>query len=314
MKRGGYTGVADGFTIVEVMIVLAVSGILFISGVILVNGRQNQTEFETGINSLQSQFQQIINETANNYYPNTGDFICAGGAGTVIHITPTAPGSKAQGTNQGCMLLGKSVQLGLDVAHGGAGALGILPIVGNQYQTDGVTPVQTMQQATPRGLYPANAGDTVPTDAAVPSLMEDGLTIATGNNACTGATGSGACYLPTVGGGYKTTGAAAFLAGDSNGNINSPNPSGNNLASGTQQLSLYAVSSGSTPDQGFAQTATNIGNVSALTNGGLGNLASASQLLICVASASTKQSGLFTISGDGSLNVALAIKNGSITC
>lgn len=99
-----------GFTIIEVMIVLAVTGALFVSAALLIAGRQQQTQFDQSIREVQSQIQQVINEIGHGFYPNSGDFSCEAGSSGPPTFTGAAAG---QGTNEGCIFLGKAIQFGV---------------------------------------------------------------------------------------------------------------------------------------------------------------------------------------------------------
>jgi prepilin-type N-terminal cleavage/methylation domain-containing protein len=316
MKVGGYDRVADGFTIVEVMIVLAVSSLLLISAAALIDGRQAKTEFTTGIHDEQQKIQQIINETSSGYYPNGHNFTCNGSASGPVSFTA---GANAQGTNAGCIFLGKALQFGLGPSVPQNGTVGVLPIVGNQYESVGgvQTPVLTVGASVPRAAYPINASEVnVPTSTAESEAMEYGLHLANSNAACGFATA--VCYKPVAGGGFAATGIAAFLSGDSAGNITATTgvAGSANLQSGSQQLSLYGVKGGSVVNQSMYQASNALGTLSRST--GLGNFDPASELLICVASGGTNQSGLFTIGGgsvaggNGGLNVGLSIWSGTV--
>src|ERR1700761_7227045 len=125
MKRGGHRTATAGFTIIEVLIVLAISSALLISAAALISGRQAKTEFMTGINNTQQQIQQIINETASGYYPNAGNFTCTGSlVGGVVSFSNAA---SQQGTNAGCIFMGKAIQFGLGSSGDDASTLGVLP-------------------------------------------------------------------------------------------------------------------------------------------------------------------------------------------
>ena len=102
--------VAGGFTIVEVMVVLAVSGAMLFTAAALIDGRQAKTEFTTGIDDEQQQLQEIIGEAASGYYPNGHDFKCTSPGNQPVSFLS---GSQQQGTNAGCIFLGKLVQFGL---------------------------------------------------------------------------------------------------------------------------------------------------------------------------------------------------------
>ncbi len=111
MTEGG--GRDAGFTIIEVMIVLAVTGMLFVAAVILINGQQNRTQFMTAANTFQQQMQQIINETANGYYPDRSQYTCRlnpfASAGPISFSAGQADADR-QGTNPNCVFMGKTIQ------------------------------------------------------------------------------------------------------------------------------------------------------------------------------------------------------------
>ncbi|HEY4161085.1 MAG TPA: prepilin-type N-terminal cleavage/methylation domain-containing protein [Candidatus Saccharimonadales bacterium] len=307
MKRGGHGPNAAGFTIIEVLIVLAISSALLISAAALISGRQANTEFTTGINNVQQQLQQIINETASGYYPNAGDFTCRGSTdGGSITFQKASPSQ--QGTNYGCIFLGKAIQFGLGSSGDDPSTLGVLPLVGNQNYDDpalannGAQPVQTLAKAAPRAVYPATANEaaagTPPATAIATTLMNYGLSVADKNGACSDSSQGGICYKKLTGDTTFPTGIAAFVAGNSSGNIATAGSNGVGLASGSEQFSLYGVDS-SQPNEAFQSASAAID---------YSNLVSASALYVCITSATTaNQSGLFTIEG-GSLNVKLQIK------
>lgn len=107
--RGGEQ--KQGYTIVEVMVFLAISGFMFIIAASFVSGRQATAEFKQGMNSINDQTRQVINDVSNGFYPSNSDFPChANAAGP-----PLFSGTNAeQGANQGCVFLGKVIQFSLD--------------------------------------------------------------------------------------------------------------------------------------------------------------------------------------------------------
>lgn len=96
-----------GYTIVETMIFLAVSGFLFASAMLLVGGQQKNTEFTTTVRDFDSKLQSVINNVSNGYYNNTGSTSCTVSGGV---ITVTANGGTA-GTNQDCTFVGQYISL-----------------------------------------------------------------------------------------------------------------------------------------------------------------------------------------------------------
>lgn len=106
MKQGGrYAKKSAGFTIVETMIVLAVSAGLFTIAALYINGKQAKTEFQVGVRDIQTQLQQIINQTESGYYGVKDTSCSAGVSGDLIF----SAGSNSLGTNGECIFIGKTI-------------------------------------------------------------------------------------------------------------------------------------------------------------------------------------------------------------
>lgn len=97
----------SGYTIVEVLIFLAVSGALLASAMLLLNGQQRRTEFSAKVREFDSKLQSIINNVASGYYNNTGMTTCTVSGG-VITVTTT---SGSVGSNSDCTFIGQYVSL-----------------------------------------------------------------------------------------------------------------------------------------------------------------------------------------------------------
>jgi prepilin-type N-terminal cleavage/methylation domain-containing protein len=107
-KSKSINGVStSGFTIIEVMIVLAITGILFISFATTIQGQQSRAKFNQSINTVKSQIDQLITQSQSGYYP-PGSFSCVtpGGSNNTEIRNDVA---NEQGTNEECMLLGKLI-------------------------------------------------------------------------------------------------------------------------------------------------------------------------------------------------------------
>jgi type II secretory pathway pseudopilin PulG len=91
-----------GFTIVETLMFLAVSGVIFVSAVALISGQLSNSQSKDAMNQLESTVRGTLNDVSNGYYPefNT-NYSCNG----------VANGS-TRGTNQDCMFAGKSITFG----------------------------------------------------------------------------------------------------------------------------------------------------------------------------------------------------------
>lgn len=98
-----------GFTIIEVLIVLAVTAAMFLLAVLSINGKQDIAEFQQAINDVRSSLQQQIDQVAAGDYSNTGNFTCDGTSGSIV----IDQGTNVQGSNDGCIYLGRVLQFGV---------------------------------------------------------------------------------------------------------------------------------------------------------------------------------------------------------
>lgn len=102
---------SSGFTIVETMIVLAITGLLFVTISAAWSGRQNFYEYQSASKEMQSHIQQAVSDVRNGYFPDTGNFSC------------TAPAALSfgtggqQGKNSACIFLGKALQFKVGTAY-----------------------------------------------------------------------------------------------------------------------------------------------------------------------------------------------------
>lgn len=119
-----------GFTIVETMIVLAVTGALFIAVAGTLAGRQRSNEFTQSINDARDQIQQVITETQNGYYASGQNFDCSLLGGGIS----LAVGSNHQGTNGDCVFLGKVIQFKIKATNPEEAR--VYPIAGIRTATD----------------------------------------------------------------------------------------------------------------------------------------------------------------------------------
>lgn len=110
-----------GFTIVEVLVVVAVTGALFVSVVLLVAGRQQKAQFEQAVNNVKAQVETAINE-AQSGYPGS----VAGCRNTGSTYTTTGP-------DNSCIFLGKAIQFTTNANE--RTTMGIHTIVGKRDST-----------------------------------------------------------------------------------------------------------------------------------------------------------------------------------
>lgn len=273
-----------GFTIVETLIVLGVTGMMVIGAILLVSGQQNRVQFQQSIQDVQARIQQAINEVGAGYYPSNDNLICQRQAGQVS----LSSGSREQGTNTGCIFLGKALQFGAASANG-----------------------QDMVVHTIAGLEDNAGGDLA---AADPTSVARGLSTNSSANFPDASVSNQLLYgLTTVdmyyfeGASRRTVGAVAFVNGlgkyeDSQ------------LMSGSQQVDVIPVDgSGPAASGGFVTDKRRVADA-INTNLASGSKNPTSGVRICLASAGTRQSGLITIgSSNRGPSVTLAIK-ASVDC
>jgi len=156
------------FTIIEILVVLAVTGGLFVAAAVMIAGRRQQTEFNQAIRQVQSQIQQVINDVATGFFPDRENFQCtAGPSGPIL-----TAGNSDQGTNAGCIFMGKAIQF--DVAGTSPELFSIYSIAGLQKNTSGQE-VQLRTQAKPKLVAPSTSEPAVP-DTSVDQPLIGGLT------------------------------------------------------------------------------------------------------------------------------------------
>lgn len=97
----------QGYTIVEVMIVLAVSGALLASALLFMNGRSRRLAFENDITDFRTELDDVINNVSSGYYARSSDFQCSGASG----VPSVSSSVSSRGTNADCQFLGRAVHV-----------------------------------------------------------------------------------------------------------------------------------------------------------------------------------------------------------
>jgi type II secretory pathway pseudopilin PulG len=115
MKGGRFRpSKAAGFTIIEVMLVLAVTGLLFVMFMLTMSGKQRRTEFGQSANDFQTVIQQTINEVSSGYYPDNLSFNCkVTGTAASPNVSISSSSGVGQGEHEDCVFLGKVMQFGV---------------------------------------------------------------------------------------------------------------------------------------------------------------------------------------------------------
>ena len=96
-----------GFTIIEVMIVLASTGALLLIAMTVIGGQVASTSFQTSSRSFATELQNIANQvTSGQYIYNNFSCSLSGGAATISTVN-----GLSQGQNVGCDFLGKNIYI-----------------------------------------------------------------------------------------------------------------------------------------------------------------------------------------------------------
>jgi hypothetical protein len=93
-----------GYTIVEVMIVLAVSALMFLAAVSFISGKEESTSFYTNTHEMASNIQDIINQVIEGKYTDTP--ISCINNGSTLTISNTIPPGPTQAD---CTFVGKFI-------------------------------------------------------------------------------------------------------------------------------------------------------------------------------------------------------------
>jgi hypothetical protein len=154
--RGHHKPATAGYTIVEVMIFLAVTSLLFVMVVVSFQGQQGKTQFTTSARDMESRVQDIINDVSTGFPGSNGSFTCSLGGGNKPRIDTATPDPDSIGTNSACIYIGKVLQLPID---GDLEGYNVYPIVGLR-QVPGSSRLSTsFADAQPIAIAPPSSPD-----------------------------------------------------------------------------------------------------------------------------------------------------------
>lgn len=98
-----------GYTILEVMIFLAITSVMFIYAVVAIGGRQKQIEYNQSVRDLESTIADVVNDVSAGYYPKSTTITCSvSGSGALARAVFSA-GTTEQGGSSDCALVGKTL-------------------------------------------------------------------------------------------------------------------------------------------------------------------------------------------------------------
>lgn len=100
-----------GFTLVEVLIFLAVTSGLFIAAMLYISGQQGKAEFTQGVRDFELKLGDVVNNVSTGFYPTLNNIKCTANAGAVDLQTSAG---QEQGANNDCIFVGRVIQLAPD--------------------------------------------------------------------------------------------------------------------------------------------------------------------------------------------------------
>lgn len=133
-----------GYTLFEVLIVLAISALLFISAFTVFLGQQRSTEFSQAMEDVSSKIQTYVAQINSGTFLDIEGYSCTlNGLGKPV----LSVASGGIGTNEDCIVLGRAFH----VFPGGdnAGKIYVYTVLGSRNQTGGGT-ASTISQANPQ--------------------------------------------------------------------------------------------------------------------------------------------------------------------
>lgn len=278
---------SSGFTIIEVLIVLAVTALLFLSATALISGRSSQTEFDQSSRNFEQQIENVITQVDSGTY-NATSAGCTQGSTSLTF----GGGNTGQGTDGNCTYIGAVVQLGegSDQSYMDTYVLG-----GNRLQNGGSSDVTGLTNAAPT-IVQLGSGQPDKTE----TQLEYGLHTYTN--------GGSSSMNYSLDGGHTYTPIGAFALVYSFATY-----SGGTIESGSQQINLVPIK-GSALGENYTSL---VDAMTSLRNGTSPDNASGTEVTICTRGI-TGQYALVTIGGsnngssnNGQLGVTLTILGSS---
>lgn len=150
-----------GYTIAEVMIVLAVSGVMFLIAANFINGKEERSAFTQGINEMASRIQDVVEQVTDGQYSDI-DLTCT----FLGSSTSVVPGGASQGTNSDCVFLGKVLHFS---ENGSATAYELFSVAGGRADSSG-NPITSLSSAAPSVAHVLTTEQTMPQQLQVHKL------------------------------------------------------------------------------------------------------------------------------------------------
>lgn len=145
---------APGYTIVEVLIFLLITGFMFATATLAVGGYQRNIQYSQAVRDFELQIKDVINDVRDGYYPDySGNTCTATGAGGMPVF---GAGTASQGSNDACINIGKSVMFNLS---GHSEEIGVATVVGRNPGIDADSLSLSLSSLMPTSAYESGVID-----------------------------------------------------------------------------------------------------------------------------------------------------------
>ncbi len=168
-KRAGGLALCDsGYTVLEVLLFIAMSSFLLIVAVSNISGNQRRVQFSQGVRDFESELNDILNDVPTGFFPTNSTLSCtASVSGPVIGDG----GNAGLGQNAQCVYVGKALQFAPD---GNQSTVLIYSLAGLRVTSTG-DPVRTVDEAQPVAI--ANPADPTFDDSTVVLPLRNGIRV-----------------------------------------------------------------------------------------------------------------------------------------
>jgi len=199
----------DGYTIIEAMIVLAISGAILSAAMLTFRGQQGRTEFTQSMRDIDSKIQTIAKDVASGISSNTMACTIDASSGRP-NLSSVTPGST--GTNPECIFLGKAIEVNTN-----SDTIKTYTVLGKRNSSMTLSAANPTAVGSPES-YSLIGGSTIKSsttyDFSGSTHQDSGLVgIYLGMNSSTDSSDRGSAGGPLLIRGYKSSSSGACVEG-----------------------------------------------------------------------------------------------------
>lgn len=151
-----------GYTILEVLIFVALTSVMLVIAVSNITGNQRQTQFAQSARGFESVLNDVLNDTPTGYFPTNDTIGCRIDA---VTNDPEIYNASAQtlGSNVECVYVGKALQF---APNGDTNKVWVYPLAGRRLALGTSEPVDTIDEARPVAV-------SIPTDPGFTDAVQE---------------------------------------------------------------------------------------------------------------------------------------------